>query len=468
MAFEGLSGKLGDVFKKLKGRGKLGEKEVREAMREVKTALLEADVNFKVTKDFTANVTERCIGANVMNSLTPAQQVIDIVHEELIVLLGGEPKRELKSEEQLLNPRLIEFASKPPTVIMMCGLQGAGKTTHCAKLAKYLKGMNRRPLLVACDVYRPAAIDQLKIVGEKAGAKVFDMGQGEPVKIAQEGLKHAKDHGHDVVIIDTAGRLHIDDTLMTELENIKETTQPHEVLLVIDAMIGQDAVNTAKAFNERIELSGVILTKLDGDTRGGAALSVLGVTGKKIKFAGVGEKIDDLEPFRPEGMASRILGMGDVIGLIDKAKSAYDEKEQAKLLKKIQKNMFDYNDMLAQYAQIEKMGSISGLLGMMPGIAGKIKEEDIDERALVRSKAIIQSMTAAEREKPALIDAKRKKRIAAGSGTKVENVNQLMKQMEQMQKLFKQMGKFGKFGKGGKGGKRLRLPPGMNMNDFKM
>jgi signal recognition particle subunit SRP54 len=451
------------VFKKLRGRGKLSEKEVREAMREVKTALLEADVNFKVTKDFTATVTERCIGANVMESLTPGQQVIDIVHEELILLLGGTPGR--KPEELLENPRVIEFASKPPTVIMMCGLQGAGKTTHCAKLAKYLRGMNRRPLLVACDVYRPAAIDQLRIVGEKAGAKVFEMGQGDPVKIAQEGMKFAKDNGHDVVIIDTAGRLHIDDTLMTELEEIKAATAPHEVLLVIDAMIGQDAVNTAKAFNERIELSGVILTKLDGDTRGGAALSVLGVTGKKIKFAGVGEKIEDLEAFRPEGMAGRILGMGDVIGLIDKAKNAYDEKEQEALLKKINKNMFDFNDMLAQFKQIEKMGSISGLLGMMPGIAGKIKEEDIDERALVRQRAIIESMTAAERERPSLIDAKRKRRIAAGSGTKVEHVNLLMKQMEQMQGMFKKMKKFGK---GGKGMRGMRLPKGLNMDDFKM
>ncbi|MCL2037120.1 MAG: signal recognition particle protein [Oscillospiraceae bacterium] len=454
MAFEGLSDKLGRVFKALKSRGKLGEKEVKEAMREVKTALLEADVNFKITKDFVATVTERSIGAKVMESLTPGQQVIDIVHEELIKLLGG--------GESSVRDKLIDFQSKPPTVIMMCGLQGAGKTTHCAKLAKFLKGMSRRPLLVACDVYRPAAIDQLKIVGEKSGAAVFEMGQGDPVKIAEAGIRHAKDNGYDVVIIDTAGRLHIDDALMEELSRIKALTNPHEIFLVIDAMIGQDAVNTAKTFNEKIEISGVILTKLDGDTRGGAALSVLGVTGKKIKFAGVGEKIDDLEQFRPEGMASRILGMGDLLGLIDKAKVAYDEKEQDKLLQKFQKNQFDLNDMYSQYKQIEKMGSISGLLKLMPGIGGKVKEEDIDDKVLVRAKAIIESMTIAERERPGLIDAKRKRRIAAGSGTKVEDVNVLMRQFEQMQKMMKGFKKFGK----GKGKRLPRLPHGMSMKDL--
>ena len=461
MTFGGLSDKLGGVFKKLRGRGKLSEKDVKEAMREVKTALLEADVNFKVTKDFVATVTERCIGSGVLESLTPAQQVVDIVNAELIRLLGGDPDNPESIDPASLRP--IEFASKPPTVIMMCGLQGAGKTTHCAKLAKYLRSMNRRPLLVACDVYRPAAIDQLVIVGEKAGAKVLEMGQGNPVTIAQEGLKHAKDNGFDVVIIDTAGRLHIDETLMKELQDIKEVTQPHEILLVIDAMIGQDAVNTAKAFNEQLELSGIILTKLDGDTRGGAALSVLGVTGKKIKFAGVGEKIDDLEVFRPRGMASRILGMGDILGLIDKAKNAFDEKEQEDMLTKLQKNAFDFNDMYAQFKQIEKMGSITGLLGLMPGIAGKIKEEDIDERKIVRTRAIIESMTHKERGKPSLIDAKRKRRIAAGSGTSVEQVNMLMKQMEMMQKMFKGMKKPSK----GKGRTRgLRLPPGMDFGDF--
>jgi signal recognition particle subunit SRP54 len=459
-----LSDKLGSVFKKLKSRGKLGEKEVREAMREVKTALLEADVNFKITKDFVNTVTERSIGSRVMESLTPGQQVIDIVHEELIALLGGGEIPE--------HP--IRFSSNPPTVIMMCGLQGAGKTTHCAKLAKYLRGMNRRPLLVACDVYRPAAIDQLIKVGEKAGAKVFSMpmtgsASGEagmptgapcPVKIAQNGIRHAKDNGFDVVIIDTAGRLHVDEDLMTELDEIKAATEPHEIFLVIDAMIGQDAVNTAKTFNDRVEISGVILTKLDGDTRGGAALSVLGVTGKKIKFAGVGEKIDDLEQFRPEGMASRILGMGDVLGLIDKAKTAFSASEQEKLLQSIQRNQFDYNDMYAQYKQIQKMGSISGLLKLMPGIGGKVREEDVDDRVMIRAIAIIESMTKAERARPGLIDAKRKRRIAAGSGTSVEQVNIVIKQHEQMQKMMKSMKGFGKKGKG------IKLPPGMTMKDL--
>jgi len=439
MAFEGLSEKLNAVFKTLRGKGKLSEKDVREAMREVKTALLEADVNFKITKDFTAAVTERAVGSRVMESLTPGQQVIDIVREELIRLLGEANSR-------------IDFPSKPPCVIMMCGLQGAGKTTHCAKLAKYLKGMNRRPLLAACDVYRPAAIDQLKIVGEKAGAKVFSLDIKDPVKIAEESVKFARDGGYDVVILDTAGRLHIDDALMNELEKIREKTSPNEILLVVDSMTGQDAVNAAKAFNERVELTGVILTKLDGDTRGGAALSVLGVTGKQIKFIGAGEKIDDLEQFYPDRMASRILGMGDVLSLIDKAKQSFDEKEQEKLVRKMQQNKFDFNDLYSQYKQIEKMGSVSSLLGMLPGIGGKIKEEDIDERAIIREKAIIESMTKAERERPSLIDAKRKRRIAAGSGTKVENVNILLKKMETMQTLMKKL----------KGGKLPKMPRGFN------
>jgi len=444
MAFEGLSEKLAAVFKTLRGKGKLNEKDVREAMREVKTALLEADVNFKITKDFTAAVTERAVGSRVMDSLTPGQQVIDIVREELVKLLGETNSR-------------IDFPAKPPCVIMMCGLQGAGKTTHCAKLAKYLRGMNRRPLLAACDVYRPAAIDQLKIVGEKAGAKVFSLDVKEPVKIAAESIKYAKDNGYDVVILDTAGRLHIDDALMNELEKIREKTQPNEILLVIDSMTGQDAVNAAKAFNERVELTGVILTKLDGDTRGGAALSVLGVTGKKIKFVGVGEKIDDLEQFYPDRMASRILGMGDVLSLIDKAKQSFDEKEQEKLAQKMLKNKFDFNDLYAQYKQIEKMGNISSLLAMFPG-GNKVKEEDIDERAIVREKAIIESMTKQERERPSLIDAKRKRRIAAGSGTKVENVNILLKKMDAMQTLMKRF----------KGGKLPRMPKGFNPGNFGM
>lgn len=436
MAFEGLSEKLGKVFKTLKGYGKLNEKTVNEAMREVKMALLEADVSYKVVKDFIKTVSERAVGAEVMESLTPAQQVIDIVHEELCKLMGD------------TNARLI-FPSKPPCVIMMCGLQGAGKTTHSAKLAKYLKGQNRRPLLAACDIYRPAAIDQLKIVGEKAGVKVFEMGQENPVRIARESVKYAKDNGYDVVLLDTAGRLHIDETLMNELKEIEAEVHPNEILLVVDSMTGQDAVNVAKSFNETLEISGVVLTKLDGDTRGGAALSVLAVTGKPIKFAGTGEKIDDLEQFHPDRMANRILGMGDVLSLIEKAKDSFDEKEAEKLARKMQQNKFDMNDLLSQFEQIEKMGSISSILNMIPGISGKVKEEDIDERKMPRTKAIILSMTKKERERPSLIDAKRKRRIAAGSGTKVEDVNNLLKQFDMMQKMMKQFG--------GKGGKK-RLP----------
>jgi signal recognition particle subunit SRP54 len=433
LAFEGLSEKLGKVFKNLKGYGKLNEKTVNEAMREVKMALLEADVSYKVVKKFVADVSERAVGSAVMESLTPAQQVIDIVHEELCKLMGG------------TNARL-DFPSKPPCVIMMCGLQGAGKTTHAAKLAKYLKAQSRRPLLVACDIYRPAAIDQLKVVGEKAGARVFEMGQENPVKIARESIKFAKDNGYDVVILDTAGRLHIDEQLMNELKEIKAETVPNEILLVVDSMTGQDAVNVAKTFNETLEITGVVLTKLDGDTRGGAALSVLAVTGKPIKFAGTGEKLDDLELFHPDRMANRILGMGDVLSLIEKAKESYDEKEAEKLAKKLQSSKFDMNDLLAQFEQIEKMGSMTSLLNMIPGLSGKIKEEDIDERKMPRTKAIIYSMTPKERERPSLIDAKRKRRIAAGSGTKVEDVNNLLKQFDMMQKMMKQMN--------GKGGKR--------------
>lgn len=433
MAFEGLSEKLGKVFKNLRGYGKLNEKTVNEAMREVKMALLEADVSYKVVKDFVKSVTNRAVGSEVMESLTPAQQVIDIVHDELCKLMGETNAR-------------IEFPSKPPCVIMMCGLQGAGKTTHSAKLAKYLKGMNRRPLLVACDIYRPAAIDQLKVVGEKAGVKVFEMGQENPVKIARESVKFAKDNGYDVVILDTAGRLHIDEQLMDELQNIKKEVQPNEILLVVDSMTGQDAVNVAKSFNELLDITGVILTKLDGDTRGGAALSVLAVTGKPVKFAGIGEKIDDLEQFHPDRMANRILGMGDMLSLIEKAKDSFDEKEAEKLAKKMQSNKFDMNDLLSQFEQIEKMGSISSILNMLPGVSGKIKEEDIDERKMPRTKAIILSMTKKERERPSLIDAKRKRRIAAGSGTRVEDVNNLLKQFDMMQKMMKQMG--GKMKKG--------------------
>lgn len=446
MAFEGLSSKLNNVFGKLKGHGKLTEKDIKDAMREVRMALLDADVNYKVAKDFVNKVSEKAVGAQVMESLTPAQQVIDIVHQELIALMGNTTAK-------------LDFPSKPPCVIMMCGLQGAGKTTHCAKLAAYLKKQNRRPLLVACDVYRPAAIEQLKIVGEKAGAHVFEMGQDDPVKIAKAGVKYAKDNGFDVVMLDTAGRLHIDETLMTELKNIKAETQPNEILLVVDSMTGQDAVNVAESFNEALDISGVILTKLDGDTRGGAALTVLAVTGKPVKFAGIGEKIDDIEPFHPDRMASRILGMGDVLTLIDKAKTAIDEKAAQKTMQKMQENKFDLNDLYSQFEQIEKMGSIHSIINMLPGVAGKVREEDIDDKQLPRTKAIISSMTPKEREKPSIIDAKRKRRIAAGSGTRVEDVNRLLRQFEQMQKMMKQMG----FGGKGKG-KKPRIPMNMLRN----
>lgn len=437
MAFEGLSSKLNAVFGKLKGHGKLTEKDIKDAMREVRMALLDADVSFKVAKDFVNKVSEKALGAKIMESLTPAQQVIDIVRTELIELMGNTTAK-------------LDFPSKPPCIIMMCGLQGAGKTTHCAKLAKWLMGQNRRPLLVACDVYRPAAIDQLKIVGEKVGAHVYEEGLGNPVEIAKHGVKYAKDQGFDTVLLDTAGRLHIDETLMEELRKIKSETQPNEILLVVDSMTGQDAVNVAQSFNDALDISGVILTKLDGDTRGGAALTVLAITGKPIKFAGIGEKADDIEPFYPDRMASRILGMGDVLTLIDKAKASFDEKEAEKTVKKLEENKFDLNDLYAQFVQIEKMGNIKNLLNMIPGVAGKVKDEDIDEKKMPHTKAIITSMTKREREKPSIIDAKRKRRIAAGSGTSVEEVNQLLRQFEQMQKMMKQMG----FGKG----KKRRLP----------
>lgn len=441
MAFESLSDKLSAAFKKLRSKGKLSEADIREAMREVKFALLEADVNYKVVKDFVKVVSERAIGQDVLESLTPAQQVIKIVNEELTALMGGENAR-------------IEFPSKPPCVVLMCGLQGSGKTTHSAKLARYFKE-NRgcRPLLVACDVYRPAAIEQLKIVGEKAGARVFEMGQGDPVEIAREGIRFAKDHGHDLVIVDTAGRLHIDEALMDELKRIEAEVHPNEILLVVDAMTGQDAVTVADTFNKALPISGVILTKLDSDTRGGAAISVRQVTGKPIKFSGTGEKIEDLEPFHPGRMASRILGMGDVLTLIEKAQSTVDEKEAEKLARKMKENSFDMNDLLDQMQQIKKMGSLKQILGMLPGIGSKIEEMDVDERQLVRIEAMITSMTPAEREKPSIINPSRKRRIAAGSGTRVEDVNRLLKQFEQMKQMMKQLGGFGKKGK-----RRMRFP----------
>ena len=445
MAFEGLSDKLSGVFKKLKGRGKLSEADVKAAMREVRMALLEADVNYKVAKDFVASVTEKAIGAEVLESLTPAQQVIKIVNDQLTELMGG------------VNSR-INFSSKIPTIIMMCGLQGSGKTTHSGKLAHYFKKQGKRPLLVACDVYRPAAIDQLKVVGEKAGVPVFEMGQIDPVTIAKKALAHARDHGNDFMIIDTAGRLHVDEVLMEELKNLKADIKPHEILLVIDSMTGQDAVNVAGSFNEALGIDGVILTKLDGDTRGGAALSVRAVTGKPIKFAGMGEKIGDLEPFYPDRMASRILGMGDVLTLIDKVQSEIDEKEALKLAEKMKSSKMDFNDLKDQILQMRKMGSLSSVLNMVPGAAGKVTDADAEagEKQLKITMAIIDSMTPAEREKPSLITPSRKRRIAAGSGTKVEDVNRQLRQLEQMQKMMKQMGKLSKKGRrsgfGGFGG----------------
>ena len=443
MAFESLSEKLAAAFKKLKSKGKLNENDIKDAMREVKLALLEADVNYKVVKDFVKSVSERAVGQEVLSSLTPAQQVIKIVNEELTSLMGGENAR-------------LEFPSKPPCVVLMCGLQGSGKTTHSAKLARYFKAQGRHPLLVACDVYRPAAIEQLKIVGEKSGAKVFEMGQGDPVRIATEGIKFAKDHGHDLVIIDTAGRLHIDEKLMDEIKSIKNAVNPNEILLVVDAMTGQDAVNVAESFNKAMEVTGIILTKLDSDTRGGAALSVLKVTNKPIKFSGIGEKIEDLEPFYPDRMASRILGMGDVLTLIEKAQDAVDEKEAEKLAKKMQENSFDMNDLLDQLRQIQKMGSLKQIVSMLPGMGNKVDSLNLDDKQFTRVEAIITSMTKAERAKPSIINPSRKRRIASGSGTQVQDVNRLLKQFEQMKQMMKQLG-----GKEGK--RRMRLPnmPGL-------
>jgi len=451
MAFEGLSDKLNNVFKRLKSRGKLNEADVKEAMREVRLALLEADVSYKVVKDFVAKVSERAIGEDVLKSLTPAQMVVKIVNEELCSLMGNSNAR-------------INMPSKPPCIIMMCGLQGSGKTTHAAKLAKYFKSQGNRPMLVACDIYRPAAINQLQIVGEKAGVKVFEMGQIDPVKIANESIKYAKDYGHDIVILDTAGRLHIDTELMDELKNIKKQTNPSEIMLVVDAMTGQDAVNVAKAFDDALGIDSVLMSKLDSDTRGGAALSVLAVTGKPIKFVGMGEKLDEFEQFHPERMASRILGMGDVLTLIEKAENAVDIKESEKLAKKFQENSFDMDDLHDYLLQIQKMGSIKSLVSMLPGVGDKVKDMDIDERQFQRIEAMITSMTKAERAKPSIINPSRKKRIASGSGMKVEDVNRLLKQFDQMQKLMKQ---FGKFGKGGASAKKLkRRIAGMNLDNM--
>ena len=439
MAFEGLSEKLSAAFKKLRSKGKVSESDLKDAMRELRLALLEADVNYKVAKDFTNSVIEKSIGANVLESLTPAQMVIKIVRDELTELMGGSDER-------------LNIASKIPTVIMMCGLQGSGKTTHSAKLANMLKSQGHRPMLVACDIYRPAAIDQLKVLGAKIGVPVFEKGTQKPELTAKEAVAHARDHGNDFIILDTAGRLHIDTELMDELKRICRTVEVNEILLVVDSMVGQDAVNIAKTFNETLEITGVILTKLDGDTRGGAALSVKAVTGKPIKFIGTGEKIGDLEKFYPDRMASRILGMGDVLSLIERVENQIDEKQALEAAKKLEDNKFDLNDLLEQFRSIKKMGNLKQLLAMIPGVGKQLKDVDIDDNQLQKIEAIITSMTNKERTKPEIINASRKKRIAAGCGQSVEAVNRLLKQYESMKKMFKQMNS--------KGGKR-RMMRGM-------
>lgn len=428
MAFEGLTEKLSSAFKKLRNKGRLTESDVKEAMREIRLALLEADVSYKVVKDFIKGVTEKAVGAEVLESLTPAQAIVKIVNQELINLMGGDSTK-------------ITIASQPPTVVMMVGLQGAGKTTNAAKLAGLMRKQNgKRPLLVACDIYRPAAIQQLEVVGKQLDIPVFQMGQENPVVIAQAAIEHAKKHGNDMVFLDTAGRLHVDEALMEELQNIKETVHPNEILLVVDAMIGQDAVNAAKAFDDALDIDGVVLTKLDGDARGGAALSIKAVTGKPIKFVGMGEKLDNIEVFHPDRMASRILGMGDVLSFIEKAEQSLDEKKAAELEKKLAKNKFDLNDLLDQFEQIERMGSLKDTIKMIPGIGNKIKDEDIDEKAFDRFRAIIYSMTKQERERPDIINPSRKRRIAKGCGMQVEDVNKLLAQFKQMQKMVKQIG----------------------------
>ena len=424
MAFEGLSDKLNGVFKRLRGKGRLTEADVREGMREVRLALLEADVSYKVVKDFVADVTEKCIGTDVLDSLTPAQQIVKIVNQELTALMGGS------------NAKLTT-ASKGPTVVMMVGLQGAGKTTNGSKLAGLMKRQGRNPLLVACDVYRPAAIQQLKVCGEKLGIPVFERGTQDPVQTAKEAVLYARQRGYDMVFLDTAGRLHVDEQLMEELKNIKAAVKPNEILLVVDAMTGQDAVNAAQTFNEWLDIDSVMLSKLDGDARGGAALSVRAVTGKPIKFSGIGEKLEDIEPFHPDRMASRILGMGDVLTLIEKAEKAYDAKKAAEMEEKLRANRFTLQDFYDQMVQMKSMGSMEELLAQMPGGAN-LKGVKLDEKAMAHTEAIILSMTPKEREKPEIIGASRKKRIAAGAGLKVEDVNRLLKSFEQMRKLIKQ------------------------------
>ena len=425
MAFESLTERLNGVFKKLRGKGKLNEADIKAAMREVRMALLEADVNYKVAKDFCAQVSERAMGQEVMESLTPAQQVVKIVNEELTNLMGGN------------EPKYLRLKNKGQTVLMMCGLQGNGKTTHAAKLGKYYRSQGRRPLLVACDIYRPAAIEQLKVVGEQAGVPVFTLGTEKPEIIAQKALAYAKDHGNDIVILDTAGRLQIDDQLMDELVRIKQAVEVDETLLVVDAMAGQEAVNVAKTFNEKVGISGVILTKTDGDTRGGAALSVLAVTGMPIYFQGTGEKLEDLEPFYPARMANRILGMGDVLSLIEKAQTLQNDKEAEAAAKRLMENKFDMNDLLAQFQQIKKMGNLKDLASMLPGMGKMLKNVDIPDDVFKHTEAITSSMTPAEREHPEIINARRRERIAKGSGTTMADVNRLMKQFDDTRKMMK-------------------------------
>ena len=448
MAFESLSDKLTAAFKRLRGKGRLSSGDVKEAMREVRMALLEADVSYKVVKDFTKKVTDRAVGTDVLEALNPAQMVIKIVNEELCALMGG--------QNQKLN-----ISSKSPSVVMLVGLQGAGKTTNGAKLAGYMRKQGKRPLLVACDVYRPAAIKQLETVGAQLNIPVFQMGQINPVDIAKAGIEHAKKHGNDLVFLDTAGRLHIDEALMDELKNIKAAVEPAEILLVVDAMTGQDAVNAASAFDEALDITGVMLSKLDGDARGGAALSIRAATGKPIKFMGVGEKLDAIEPFHPDRMASRILGMGDVLTLIEKAEQSFDEKKALEAAEKLRANRFSLSDYLDQMKQLRGMGDLESLAGMIPGVDAKaLKGAKMDEKALSRQEAIILSMTQAERDNPAMLNSSRKKRIASGSGTSVVDVNRLLKQFEAMQQMMKQFSgknmkklqkKMGKMGGGGGG-----------------
>ncbi len=450
MAFESLSDKLSAAFKKLRGKGRLTAADVKEAMKEVRMALLEADVSYKVVKEFTKSVTERASGADVLEALSPAQQVIKIVNEELVKLMGSENQR-------------LTIGSKSPSVVMLVGLQGAGKTTNGAKLAAYMRKQGKRPLLVACDIYRPAAIKQLETVGKQLDIPVFQMGTTNPVDIAKAAIEHAKKHGNDLVFLDTAGRLHIDEELMQELKNIRDEVEPSEILLVVDAMTGQDAVNAANAFNDALGVTGVMLTKLDGDARGGAALSIKASTGKPVKFIGVGEKLDQIEPFYPDRMASRILGMGDMLTLIEKAEAAFDQKKAEELEKKLRTNKFTLADFYDQLVQIKGMGSLEDIAGMMPGMnMGALKGAAVDEKALSRTEAIIQSMTPYERENPAVLNHSRKRRIAAGSGVKVEDINKLLKQFDMMNQMMKQfsgpgasrkmkrMSKFG--GMGGLGG----------------